>query len=55
MYKRILVASGGGPWSDAAVTYAMSLTAEQAQHFEVCLMHVDSVRSRRGRTEGFVE
>jgi nucleotide-binding universal stress UspA family protein len=27
MYKRILVATGGSPWSDAAVTYAIALAA----------------------------
>jgi nucleotide-binding universal stress UspA family protein len=27
MYKRILVATGGSPWSDAAVAYAIRLAA----------------------------
>jgi nucleotide-binding universal stress UspA family protein len=27
MYKRVLVATGGSPWSEAAVTYAISLAA----------------------------
>ena len=27
MYQRILVATGGSPWSDAAVAYAIRLAA----------------------------
>ena len=27
MYKRVLVATGGSPWSDAAVSYAIAWTA----------------------------
>jgi nucleotide-binding universal stress UspA family protein len=36
--RRILVATGGSPWSDTAVEYALDLA--QAQHFHVCLLHV---------------
>jgi nucleotide-binding universal stress UspA family protein len=37
--KRILVATGGSPWSEAAVQHALVLA--QNQDFEVCLMHVE--------------
>ena len=37
--KRILVATGGSPWSEAAVNHALMLA--QNQDFEVCLMHVE--------------
>ncbi len=53
LWRRVLVATGGSPWSDAAVDYTLALA--QDQHFEVCLMHVDSVRSRRGNSRGFAQ
>ena len=37
--QRILVATGGSPWSEAAVNHALRLA--QTQDFEVCLMHVE--------------
>jgi nucleotide-binding universal stress UspA family protein len=37
--KRILVATGGSPWSEAAVQHTLMLA--QNQDFEVCLMHVE--------------
>lgn len=36
--RRILVATGGSPWSDAAVDYAIALA--QREHFSLCLLHV---------------
>ncbi|GIX45925.1 MAG: universal stress protein [Candidatus Tectimicrobiota bacterium] len=36
--RRLLVATGGSPWSDAAVEHALRLA--RAQHLEVCLLHV---------------
>ena len=44
--RRILVATGGSPWSDIAVEHAFSLA--QTQHFTVCLLHVVSRRRWRG-------
>ncbi len=38
MYKRILVATGGSPWSDAAVAYAIRLAAHA--NAEVCILTV---------------
>jgi nucleotide-binding universal stress UspA family protein len=38
MYKRILVATGGSPWSDAAVAYAIRLAA--GTDAEVCILSV---------------
>ena len=46
LWRRMLVATGGSPWSDIAVEHAMSLA--QAHHFEVVLLHVLPKR-RRGR------
>jgi nucleotide-binding universal stress UspA family protein len=43
---RVLVATGGSPWSDAAVEYALRLA--QTQHLELCILHVDQGRSQRG-------
>ena len=37
--KRILVATGGSPWSEAAVSHTLMLA--QSQDFEVCLIHVE--------------
>lgn len=44
LWRRVLVATGGSPWSDAAVDY--TLTLARAQQLEVCLLHVDSRRRR---------
>jgi nucleotide-binding universal stress UspA family protein len=44
LWRRILVATGGSPWSDAAVEHAISLA--QAQDLEVCLLCVEAKRSR---------
>jgi len=41
MYKRILVATGGSPWSDAAVAYAIRLAAGTGA--EVCILTVLTV------------
>ena len=35
MYKRILVATGGSPWSDAAVAYAIRLAAHTAAELRI--------------------
>jgi nucleotide-binding universal stress UspA family protein len=52
--KRILVATGGSPWSEAAVSHALMLA--QSQDFEVCLMHVErdapNTEAERSRSEG---
>jgi nucleotide-binding universal stress UspA family protein len=44
-WRRVLVATGGSPWSDAAVDHAIELAREQ--QLEVCLLYVDQRRSRR--------
>jgi nucleotide-binding universal stress UspA family protein len=44
-WRRVLVATGGSPWSDAAVDHAIALA--RAQRLEVCLLYVDQRRSRR--------
>lgn len=44
--RRILVATGGSPWSDLAVEHAFSLA--QTQRFTVCLLHVIPRRRWRG-------
>jgi nucleotide-binding universal stress UspA family protein len=44
--SRVLVATGGSPWSDAAVQYAVRLA--QTQHLELCVLHVDRGRPQRG-------
>ena len=38
LWHRVLVATGGSPWSDAAVDYTLSMA--QARQLEVCLLHV---------------
>lgn len=35
MYKRILVATGGSPWSEAAVTYAVTLAAHMGAELRI--------------------
>ncbi len=44
--RRLLVATGGSPWSDAAVDHALRLA--QAQELEVCVLHVNRGRPQRG-------
>jgi nucleotide-binding universal stress UspA family protein len=44
-WHRVLVATGGSPWSDAAVDHAIELA--RVQHLEVCLLYVDQRRPRR--------
>jgi nucleotide-binding universal stress UspA family protein len=44
-WHRVLVATGGSPWSDAAVDHAIELA--RVQQLEVCLLYVDQRRSRR--------
>lgn len=44
-WRRLLVATGGSPWSDAAVEHAIELA--RAQQLEVCLLYVEPRRSRR--------
>lgn len=46
LWHRMLVATGGSPWSDIAVEHAITLA--QTYHFEVVLLHVLPKR-RRGR------
>ena len=38
LWERVLVATGGSPWSDIAVEHAIALA--QAHHFELILLHV---------------
>ena len=45
LWRRVLVATGGSPWSDAAVDHALELAS--AQQLEVCLLYVDRRRPRR--------
>jgi nucleotide-binding universal stress UspA family protein len=44
--RRVLVATGGSPWSDAAVEHAIHLAKHQ--QFELCVLHVDQSQSHRG-------
>lgn len=44
-WRRMLVATGGSPWSDAAVDHALDLA--QAQQLDVCLLYVERRRPRR--------
>jgi nucleotide-binding universal stress UspA family protein len=46
LWHRILVATGGSPWSDMAVDHAVTLA--QKQHLEMCFLHVDRQRPQRG-------
>lgn len=43
--RRLLVATGGSPWSDIAVDYAISLA--QAEHLSLCFLHVLPKRTRK--------
>jgi nucleotide-binding universal stress UspA family protein len=38
MFHRVLVATGGSPWSDNAVKYAIGLAKDY--HLEVVILHV---------------
>jgi nucleotide-binding universal stress UspA family protein len=44
-WRRVLVATGGSPWSDLAVDYTLALA--QARRLEVCLLYVESKGGRR--------
>ena len=44
-WRRVLVATGGSPWSDAAVEHAIKLAS--AQQLVVCLLYVEQRRPRR--------
>jgi nucleotide-binding universal stress UspA family protein len=48
LWERVLVATGGSPWSDIAVEHAIALS--QAHHFELILLHVIP-RKRWGRSQ----
>jgi nucleotide-binding universal stress UspA family protein len=43
--RRLLVATGGSPWSDRAVEHAIALA--QSEHLSICLLHVAPGRARR--------
>lgn len=51
-WQRVLVATGGSPWSDTAVDHALELA--QSQQIEVCLLHVERQR-RRGEDPAAAE
>ena len=44
-WRRVLVATGGSPWSDAAVDHALELAS--AQQLVLCLLYVEQRRPRR--------
>ncbi len=44
LWRRVLVATGGSPWSDIAVDHTLALA--QTYSLDVCLLHVDSARPR---------
>lgn len=44
LWRRILVATGGSPWSEVAVDHALDLARQQG--LEVCLLCVESSRAR---------
>lgn len=46
LWRRVLVATGGSPWSDAAVDHALRLALKQ--QCELCLLHVDRGPSQPG-------
>ncbi len=50
MWKRILVATGGSPWSDAAVSYAMELAARNDA--DVCLLTVLNLPAATATCDG---
>jgi nucleotide-binding universal stress UspA family protein len=45
LWRRVLVATGGSPWSDVAVDHALQLA--QDQHLDVCMLCVEAGRRRR--------
>ncbi len=47
--RRLLVATGGSPWSDMAVDYAIDLASRE--RLSLCLLHVIAGRRRRRRSE----
>jgi nucleotide-binding universal stress UspA family protein len=44
-WRRVLVATGGSPWSDVAVEHALELSRQH--HLGVDILHVDSTRPRQ--------
>lgn len=50
MWKRILVATGGSPWSDAAVSYAVELAARNGA--DVCLLTVLNLPATTASCDG---
>jgi nucleotide-binding universal stress UspA family protein len=44
--RRVLVATGGSPWSDAAVEHAIQLA--QSQQLSICVLHVTRGQPQRG-------
>jgi nucleotide-binding universal stress UspA family protein len=46
LWRRVLVATDGSPWSDAAVDHALGLA--QAHHSAICLLHVERTRPPAG-------
>jgi nucleotide-binding universal stress UspA family protein len=44
-WQRVLVATGGSPWSDVAVEHTLELARQQ--HLNVDILHVDSTRPRQ--------
>ncbi len=52
-WHRVLVATGGSPWSDTAVDHALLLA--QTQQLEVCLLHVERPRRQRGEDPAAAE
>ena len=51
--RRILVATGGSPWSDRAVEHAITLA--QIEHLSMCLLHVIPGRARRRQSVAAIE
>lgn len=51
--RRILVATGGSPWSDRAVEHAITLA--QTEHLSMCLLHVVPGRARRRQSVADIE
>jgi nucleotide-binding universal stress UspA family protein len=45
LWRRVLVATGGSPWSDVAVDHALHLA--QDQHLDLCMLCVEAGRRRR--------
>jgi nucleotide-binding universal stress UspA family protein len=48
MGGRLLVATGGSPWSNVAVEHALRLA--QTFHLELCVLHVEEAPSQHGET-----